>query len=47
VLPSLSSSSKLDKSIKTTLMGDTLTLIGMPYSDNDKNINRNYGYPEI
>jgi D-alanine-D-alanine ligase-like ATP-grasp enzyme len=29
VLPSLSSSSFMDKSIKTTLMGDTLTLIGM------------------
>jgi len=29
VLPSLSSSSFMDKCIKTTLMGDTLTLIGM------------------
>jgi len=33
VLPSLSSSSPMDKSIKTSLMGDVLTLIGMNYAD--------------
>lgn len=33
VLPSLSSSSPMDKNIKTSLMGDVLTLIGMSYAD--------------
>lgn len=33
VLPSLSSSSPMDKNIKTSLMGDVLTLIGMNYAD--------------
>jgi len=35
-LPSLSSSSAVDKSIKTSLMGDTLTLVGIKYSDDEK-----------
>jgi len=48
VLPSLSSSSLMDKSIKTTLMSDVLTLIGINYSDGgEKQASKAFGLPEI
>jgi len=36
ILPSLSSSSSLDKKVKCTLMADVFTLVGMPYTEEDK-----------
>jgi len=51
VLPSLSSSSPMDKNIKTSLMGDVLTLIGMSYADGgdrgDRGKDKNAHLPEI
>lgn len=48
VLPSLSSSSFMDKCIKTSLMGDTLTLIGMSQADaGEKTSKRDQNLPEI
>lgn len=48
VLPSLSSSSFMDKCIKTTLMGDTLTLIGMNQADGAEHKNgKSHNLPEI